>query len=90
MLSKKKKGPTKSERQTTLASFHFRARAIDMIDVLLANKPRVSHVVFLIEFILDTLPQLGTSDGDNQLRSRLVSTFKKIAALRNKVEFFDT
>ena len=84
-LSKKKGSKqTKKENRDNLAMTHFRIRALDMIDVYLSHNPPMSHVLMLINPILDTLESCLKAKGNDlkPLENRLKGSLKKLTNIK--------
>uniref|UniRef100_A0A182Q7A1 Myb-binding protein 1A n=1 Tax=Anopheles farauti TaxID=69004 RepID=A0A182Q7A1_9DIPT len=54
--SRKRKGPTKAEKQMDSAVTHFRMRVLDLIDTYLKHEPDMLHCLELMLYIFEMLP----------------------------------
>ena len=86
-LSGKKGGAEKrKEQKDVLALMHFKTRALDMVDVYLGQNPYLSHVLFIIDFVLAALETVSKKKELKPLECRLRNTLKKVTNLKKPAQ----
>lgn len=88
LSGKKSQAEKKKERKDATAQMHFKIRCLDIIDVYLSHQPSMSHVLFLLSPILDSIETCMKLKEHEPLTNRLKNTLKKITNLK-KVEEVD-
>ncbi len=81
---KKSGSEKKKERKEAMAKIHFRVRCLDLLDVYLSQEPQAVHVFLALQRTLSALEK-SKSKAEEEFRSRLLNTVKKIAGLRKNL-----
>lgn len=88
LSGKKNPSQVKKEKKDATAQMHFKIRCLDIIDVYLNHEPKMSHVLFLLSPLLESIETYMKKKDDEPLAIRLKNTVKKITGLK-KIEEAD-
>jgi len=88
LSGKKNPAQVKKEKKDTTAQMHFKIRCLDIIDVYLNHEPTMSHVLFLLSPLLESIETYMKKKDHEPLAIRLKNTVKKITGLK-KIEEVD-
>ena len=72
----------KKDKLDAVAKMHFKARALDMIDVWLSHQPPMGQVLYLVMPLISAMESASKQKNYEPLQERLKSTLKRLAGLK--------
>ena len=72
----------KKDKLDAVAKMHFKARALDMIDVWLSHQPPMGQVLYLVMPLISAMESASKQKNYEPLQERLKGTIKRLAGLK--------